>query len=88
MTEAAMVKIDLYEYLEKCGGSDTLRFDFVPGKTVDQFDAARNYAHKLREKLTSLLGEAACPDIVAKGNRVIITLPQGSLDEVGAPCAK
>lgn len=91
MTDAAAVKIDLYEYLEKCGGKETIRFDFVQGTDAQKFEAARAYAHTLREKLTALLGKD-CPKIVAKGVRVIIEPADVSLEdmlnEAGASCGK
>jgi hypothetical protein len=63
----AAPSIDLDEYLHNCGGSETIRFDFVEGGVGAQADAAREYAQKLRK----ILGNKA--SIVAEGIRVIIS---------------
>lgn len=64
--------MDLEQYLSDNKGTDVINFSWFSDDPGMCFDAAREYAHKLREVYTEAFGERA-PQITCEGVRVIIT---------------
>ena len=50
--EAVLSKLDAFEYLEKCGGSDTFNFSFVSSDPVECYTAASAFANSMREQFS------------------------------------
>jgi hypothetical protein len=67
-------KVDLLDYLEKCGGEDVIRVCWLDDVGM-QFDGARQIGNKLRDQYAELPAKDR-PDVRVEGNRVYIKAPK------------